>query len=220
MTAMDGERVGPLSYDVSRAEGDPSAQRPIVVGGLMVAGLMALELVGGWFLLGQFEDARRIVNGLPLALILLTVGVAIWTSRPLLRRARRVALAVVLSLSLLGALFTQQALANIEPAVPQVRHTLTTLRLPPGFELISETTRGDRLCRRSGCPGVVRTYSAPQDDEDPVRTLILAMFDQGWERTSTVAPELATTAHRDRVTAHLRDRGPSIVEVTAVRDSS
>lgn len=219
MTGMDGTSVGPLSYDVSREEGEPSPQRPIVVSGVLLAALMTIGIVGGWFALGRVQNAKVLINGIPLVMIVVALAVAVALSRDLLRRARRIAMGVVLALSLLAALFTQQALANIEPALPQIRHTLEVLDLPPGFELIGETTRGDRLCR-NGCPGVTRTYAAPAGDEDPVRTMILAMFAQGWEQTSTVAPELATTAHRDRVTAHVRDRGPTIVEVSAVRDSS
>ena len=216
---MEGARTGPLSYDVTAPAGEASAEKPIVVGGLATVAMMVLGMVGGWFLLGWVADAAVVVAGIPVAMVVIAMALVLWAARHSLRRARRVAVGVVLATSLVAAFLTNQALANVEPALPQVRHTLASLDLPDGFSLVGETTRGDRFCR-NGCPTVVRRYSTPARDPDPVRTLILAMFAQGWERTSDVAPELATTAHRDRVTAHLQDRGPRVVEVTAVRDSS
>ena len=216
---MTADRIGPLSYDVTAPAGEASAQRPIVVGGLVTVAAMTFGLVGGWFALGWIADARLIAVGIPLAMVTLAVGLAVWSARDLLRRARRIGLGVVLGVSLLAAFLTNRALAHVEPALPQIRHSLDTLDLPDGFRVIGETTRGDRFCR-NGCPAVQRRYAVPTNDEDPVRTMILTMFAQGWERTSTVPPELATTAHRDRVTAHVQDRGVGVIEVMAVRDSS
>jgi hypothetical protein len=212
---MDGERVGPLSYDVTAPEGETSAQKAIVYGALTIAGLMFLSLVGGWFALGWIESAPAIVNGAPLLILGAALAVALLHSRDSTRRTRRTALVTVLGLALLSAFFTNKVLADVKPAMPQIRQTLDDIDLPAGFAMVEEETFGDRMCRR-GCPRVERVYTTPPGDPDPVSTLILAMFDQGWRQNTDIDPKLATVALKDGLTAHLStfDNGTVKLRVT------
>lgn len=213
---MDGERVGPLSYSVTAPEGEASAQRAILLGAGAIAGLVFLSLVGGWFVLGVSRSAGVVVNGGTFAILLAPVGVALLSSRDSLKRTRRNALAVVAVLAVLAAFFTHNVLVNIKPALPQVEAAVDEIKLPPGFRLISSETYGDRLCRR-GCPTVERRYAAPESDKDPVSTMILSMFSQGWERTSDVEPRFATTAAKDGLSAQLGENDPHIVDLRVTR---
>jgi hypothetical protein len=213
---MDGERVGPLSYSVDAPEGENSAQRAIVGGVSVLVAAMVLTLVGGWFLLGVVPTGKLIVNGFPILMVVLGVAAALVLSRGALRQAKRTALIVVVVLGLIMAVLSNHVLAGIKPAIPQVRHAIDLIDMPKGFHLVSEDTTGDRFCRR-GCPTVNRRYAAPADDPDPVRTLILAMFDQGWQRTSDVAPEQATVAAKGLLTAQLQEIEPHVVEITVSR---
>lgn len=215
---MDGERLGPLSYDVSAPEGETSAQRAIVVGALVIVGLMTVAMIGGWFVLGVFASRSAVVNGAPVLIVGAAVGAALLVSRGSLRRTRRTALLTVVALALVSAFFTNKMLGNVKPALPQIRQTIDSLELPPGFELLEEETYGDRLCRR-GCPRIERLYSAPTNDPDPVSTLILAMFRQGWEpNTRDIDPALVTVALRGELTAHLSpQQGGGAVEMRVTR---
>jgi hypothetical protein len=213
---MDGERVGPLSYDVTAPEGETSAQRAIVLGALTIVALMVVSLVGGWFALGQIQSAPAIVNGAPLLILGAALAVALAQSRESTRRTRRTALVTVLALGLLSAFFTNKMLAGVKPALPQIRQALDDIRLPQGFRLVDEETFGDRLCRR-GCPRVERVYAAPPGDPDPVATLILAMFDQGWKQNNDIDPKLATVALKGGLTAHLSPLENNAVEMTVTR---
>jgi hypothetical protein len=216
---MDVDRpIGPLSYEVDAPDGEASAERPIIAGGL-VAGLgLVVSLVAGWFALGFVDNPGLVVRGFPLLIVVLAVGVAFVRSRGLLRRARRIALAVVTTIALASALLTNRGLGSIKEALPQVRYAIDSVDLPPGFTLVSEATHGDRFCRH-GCPTVERRYAAPPTDPDPVSTFILAMFAQGWEPTSDVEPRLATIAARGNVTAQLQETEPHIVDITVQRRS-
>ena len=213
---MDGERLGPLSYDVSAPEGETSAQRAIVLGALVIVGLMTVSMVGGWFVLGVLPSSAVIVKGAPLLILGASLGVALYASRTSLRRTRRTALLTVLALGLMAAFFTNQMLGNVKPALPQIRQTLDAIDLPAGFEMVDEETYGDRLCRR-GCPRIERTYSAPANDPDPVSTLILAMFAQGWEQNADVDPRFATVAVKGGLTAHLSPGENNAVEMRVTR---
>lgn len=213
---MDGERVGPLSYDVDAPEGENSAQRAIVAGALVLTAAMVLSIVGGWFALGVVPSGQAIVNGLPLAMLAAGVGTALWLSRDSLRSARKTALVTVTVLALLMSFLTRHVLAGIKPAVPQVRYAIDRIHMPAGYRLLSEETSGDRFCRR-GCPTVDRRYAAPESLPDPVSTLILAMFDQGWQPTSDVERSQATVAAKGGLTAQLQEIEPHVVEITVSR---
>lgn len=213
---MDGERVGPLSYSVDAPEGETSAQRAILVGGFVITLLMFVSFVGGWFVLGVMESAAFVYVGGPLLILVAGIAAAWLVSRESVRQARKTALIVVTSMALLSAFFTNKVLANIKPALPQVRQTLNELKLPPGFVLVRDESFGDRLCRR-GCPSIERTYEAPVNDPDPVSTLVLTMFAQGWERTSDVEPRFATQAQKDGLRAQLAENIPHIVELRVTR---
>ena len=214
---MDGERVGPLSYSVDAPEGESSAQRAIVGAALVLVVGMVVAMVGGWFALGVVPSGKAVVDGLPLAMVVAGLGTALWLSRGALRQARRTALLTIGVLALIMAFLTQHVLAGIKPAIPQVRHAIDSIDFPPGFKLVSEETSGDRFCRR-GCPTVDRFYESPPNDPDPVRTLILAMFDQGWHKTSDVAAEDATVAAKGVLTAQLQeDAQTHVVEITVSR---
>jgi hypothetical protein len=65
---------------------------------------------------------------------------------------------------------------------------------------------------------VLRHYVAPASYADPVSTLVLAMFDQGWHSTSDVDPAAATVAARGDLTAQLAEKSPHVVEVTVSRN--
>ena len=207
---MDGERVGPLSYSVEAPEGENSAQRAILAGGLAIVLLMLVSFVGGWFVLGVMESAAFVDVGGPLLILVGGIGAAVLASGDTTRQARKTGLVAVTTMALLSALFTNKVLVNYKPALPQIRATLDDLRLPAGFTLVRDEAFGDRLCRR-GCPTVERTYEAPANDPDPVSTLILAMFGQGWERTADVEPRFATTAAKDGLSAHLIENPRHVV---------
>ena len=215
---MELERVGPLSYDVTAPDLDPSAQRGIVFGLLATFSVWVVAVVGGWFLLGYVSDARWVHRGFPLGMVAIAVGAAAVGSRRTLRRARRTALLVTLAISCGASLLAFNTLRNVKPAIPQVRSQIDAIELPPGFTVISEETRGDRFCRR-GCPRVDRVYAVPANDPDPVKTMVLAMFAQGWRNPSDVPPELATTAERGVVFVQLGEKDGHVVELTASRQS-
>lgn len=215
---MEVERVGALSYDLTVPDRDPSAQRGIVYGLLTVPAAWILCVVGGWFALGFLKDPRIVSRGFPIMVVALSVGATAWGARRSLSRPRRNAVLIILAVSTVTSLLAYNTLAHVKPTLPQVRHRLDSLDLPPGFRVVSEESKGDRFCRR-GCPTVERVYLAPADDPDPVRTLILAMFDQGWKQTSDVEPENATTAIYGTIFAHLGDTAPHTVELTATRQS-
>lgn len=210
--------MGALSYDLTVPDRDPSAQRGIVYGLLTTAAAWLLAVVGGWFALGFVKNPGVVHKGFPLAVVLLAVGMTAWGARRTLSRPRRNALLIILAVSSVTALLAHNTLAHVKPTLPQVRHQLDSIDLPPGFRLLSEESHGDRFCRR-GCPTVERVYAAPETDPDPVRTLILAMFDQGWGRTSDIEPENATTASRGTIFAHLGETKSHVVELTATRQS-
>ncbi|HVF05840.1 MAG TPA: hypothetical protein VNA20_13440 [Frankiaceae bacterium] len=215
---MEVERVGPLSYDVVPPDRDPSAQRGIILGLLTAVAGWLVATVAGWFVLGFVSDARIVNRGFPLAIVVLALAVAFSATRRTMRRARRNGLLVVLGSALVAAFFATSTLANIKPTLPQVRAELDRVALPEGFRVVSETTSGDRLCRQ-GCPTVKRVYATPANDPDPVRTMVLAMFAQGWEPTSDVPPEQATTAQRETIFVHLGEKELRTVELTATRQS-
>lgn len=215
---MEVERAGALSYDLTVPDRDPSAQRGIIIGLLTLVAAWVVAVVGGWVALGFLANPRIVHWGFPIAVVAACVGATAWGARRTLSRARRNALLVILGVSTAMALLAYNTLVNVKPTLPQVRHRLDSLELPPGFRVISEESRGDRFCRR-GCPTVERVYLAPSDDLDPVRTIVLAMFDQGWKRTSDVEPENATTAISGTIFVHLGETSPHTVELTAVRQS-
>ncbi|MDQ1713659.1 MAG: hypothetical protein QOE45_3109 [Frankiaceae bacterium] len=217
MAVMSEEHGGPLSYSLEPAAGDASAERPIVWGSLGVIATLVLGLVGGWFALGFVANPRVIVVGIPLLMIVVADGLALWGGRRHRRKAVQRGVLAVTVIALCVAWLTNHALASIKPALPQVRYTLSSLDLPPGFHLVDESSHGDRFCHH-GCPTVRRYYTAPDTDPDPVKTLVLAMFDQGWHRTSDVAPESATVAARGEVTAQLAERSAHVVEITVSRN--
>lgn len=218
MPDVEVERIGPLSYDVVPPDRDPSAQRGIILGLLTAVGTWLVSMVAGWFALGFVSDARVVSRGFPLTIVVLALAVALAATRRTMPRARRNGLLVVLLSSLVAAFFSASTLTNIKPTLPQVRAALDRVDLPDGFRVVSERTSGDRLCRQ-GCPTVRRVYATPQDDPDPVRTIVLAMFAQGWEPTSDVPREQATTAQRETIFVHLGEKEPHTVELTATRQS-
>ncbi len=217
MRGMDGDRIGPLAYDLSAPSGDAGTERAIVVALLATGGILAVGLVGGWLILGVVARASYIVDGVPLAIVVVPLGLAWWLSRYALRRTRIRALAIVAVIGLLASVLSYRALSSIKPALPQVKYVLDSLDFPPGYRQVSQDTHGDRFCR-NGCPTVERHYDAPADDPDPVRTVVLAMFAQGWERTSDVAPEDATIAEKNGITAQLAADGHDL-RIVAVRNN-
>jgi len=220
MPGMDGDtRLGPLSYEVHAPEGETSGERPIVVGIVVTVALLVVSLVGGWFALGFIGNQHVVSRGFPLAIMVAAVGATAWTGRRVLPRARRNAVLVVLAASLLAAVLANRSLGTIKPALPQVRRALDQLHVPAGFTKVDESTHGDRFCHH-GCPGVDRYYRAPDADQNPVSTFILAMFDQGWSPISDiVAPKDATVAVKGSLTAELVEREGHVVQVSVQRDS-
>jgi hypothetical protein len=214
---MESDRLGPLSYDLTAPKGDADASKAVVVAILAIAAILAVGLVGGWFVLGAVAESALVVDGVPLLLVVVPLLVAYRLSRYALRRTRMRALGAVLLIALFASFLSYRALSSIKPALPQVRYSIDSMHLPAGYELVDEQVHGDRFCRH-GCPRIDRQYRAPVDDQDPVRTFILAMFAQGWQRTSDVEPENATTAARDGLTAQLAADG-HVLRITVQRDS-
>lgn len=207
---------GPLSYDLSVPDRDPSAQRGIIVGLVVTVAAWVVFVVGGWFALGVFSDPRAVTRLFPLFIVAAAVGATAATTRTTMRHARRNAFAIIGVVSLVGSMLAYQQLIHVKPTIPQIQQALDDVTLPAGFRVVSEEKRGDRLCRE-GCPRVDRVYAAPEGDTDPVRTMVLAMFDSGWERVSDVDPALATTAKKGALFVHLSETAPHTVRVTAVR---
>lgn len=217
---MDGERPGPLSYDVTAPSGDAGTEKSIVVAIVVLLALLLVGLGLGWFLLGYVAASRLVVDGIPLVMVAGTIALAWRTSRFALPRARRRALLIVSVCAVLAGALAYRSLSTIKPALPQIRHSIDAVPLPAGFRLLDEQTHGDRFCRH-GCPTLDRVYAVPAADHDPVRTMILAMFDHGWRpATQDIAPEDSTIAVRNGVTAQLQEREGHVVEVTVSRDSS
>lgn len=214
---MELERIGPLSYDVTPPDRDPSAQRGILRGLLTVIAGWVVGQVVGWFTLGWVTDGRIVSRGFPFAILVLTLLAGLSGLRRSTPRARRNGLLTVGAIGTAGALLAMMTLSNIKPTTKQVRHELDRVELPAGFRVVAEESKGDRLCRQ-GCPTIERVYAAPVADPDPVRTIVLAMFEQGWERTSDVDPAMATTARRGSIFVHLGETAPHTVELTATRE--
>lgn len=216
---MEVGRISPLSYDVTAPERDPSSQRGVIVGLLTLIATWIVVVVGGWLALGFVANPRMVNVGLPLLIVLVTVGAAVFASRRCTPHALRHAALVMLAISTGASLLAFQTLVNVKATLPQVKWELDRVPVPDGFRLVAEETSGDRMCRR-GCPRVDRVYAVPAGDEDPVRTLILAMFAHGWSRTSDVEEANATTAERDGIFAHLSENvDEGTVRLTATRQS-
>lgn len=216
---MDGEgRIGPLSYDVEAVDGGVDPDRPIILGGVVSAGLLVVSLVLGWFSYGWIADAHVMTRGFPLALVVIALGVTAWASRGLRPRPRRHAFLVVTGVALLCALLANRGLGTIKPALPQVRRSIDSIAVPAGFRLLDERTHGDRMCHR-GCPTVIRRYAAPVTDPDPVSTFVVAMEAEGWRPPPDIDPTQATIASRGGMTAQLGEKEPHVVEITVQRDS-
>jgi hypothetical protein len=215
---MEVRPGGPLSYDLDVPDRDPSAQRGIIIGLLTTVAAWVVLVVGGWFALGVFADPRAVSRLFPLLIVVAAVGATLTTTRRTMRHARRNAVAIISGVSLVGAILAHQQLTHVKPTIPQIRQYLDDVALPPGYTVVSEETRGDRLCR-NGCPRIDRIYATPPGDSDPVKTMVLAMFDNGWDRASDVPPELATTAQRGEIFAQLSETAPQTVRVTASRQS-
>lgn len=218
MPVVELERLGPLSYDVTVPDRDPSAQRGIIRGLLTVIAGWLVGQILGWFTLGWVTDRRIVSRGFPLAILLLTLLAGLSGLRRSTPRAVRNGLLTVGAIGTVGALLAMMTLSNIKPTMKQVRHELDRVAFPAGYRVVAEETKGDRLCRQ-GCPTIERVYAAPESDPDPVRTMVLALFAQGWERTSDVEPENATTARRGSIFVHLGETAPHTVELTATRQS-
>ena len=215
----DVQRGGPLSYDVTPSDNrDPSAQRGIILGLLTTVAAWVTAVAGGWCALGTVPDPRSVSRFFPLAIMGIALLVTFATTRETLRRPRRNALIIIGGVSSVVAILAFTTLATIKPTIPQIRQQLDDVPLPDGFRVVSEEKRGDRLCRE-GCPRVDRVYAAPENDPDPVRTVVLAMFANGWEQTSDVEPHLATTARRGSIFVQLAETAPHTVRVTASRQS-
>lgn len=215
MPGVEVHPGGPLSYDLSVPDKDPSAQRGIIWALLTVVAGWLLAVVGGWFALGFLDQPRIVHRGFPLGLIVLVVGAGLWGTRNATNRAKRNAVLAALALSLGASFMAYKTLSNVKPTIPQIRWELDRVT-PTGFRLASEDTHGDRLCRL-GCPTVERVYEPPAGDPDPVRTFVLALFHDGWRQTTDVAPELATSARHGSVLVHLSESVDGTVEVTATR---
>jgi uncharacterized membrane protein len=215
---MDGERLSPLTYSVDAPEGETSAQKAILISALAVAVATLVAIVGGWVALGKIEAAEVVKTGGPVLVLLSGPVVALLVSRGSFRKAKQTALVVVTGFTLLATIFTSTTLGNVKWAMPQVRRVVDGIELPPGFRLLDQEEFGDRMCRR-GCPSIERRYAAPPGDPDPVSTLILAMFDQGWQQVADVPPALATGARKGEVTAQLGENEPHVVELRITRDS-
>lgn len=189
--------TGPLSYSVEAADGDLSAERPIILGSVtaIVATLPALVL--GWVALGSI--AVRVLVLLVVSVIgpALGLGVAFLTS-PGRRRRRRNALVGVGGVGLFVAVVAYNLLAVVRPAVPELRAAIEDIRFPAGFVELSEEAKGDRLCK-SQCPTVERFYRA-DGMEDPGRELLRALFRQGWDPANpSIPPDSNTAAVRGRI---------------------
>jgi hypothetical protein len=217
MGVMSEEHGGPLSYSLEPASGEASAEKPIVWGGLGVLGMLLLGLIGGWFALGVVANPRLVVLGVPLLMVAVALALALYGGRSHQRRALHRGVVVVAVIAVVAAYLANHVLATIKPALPQVRHSLDSLSLPAGFSMLDESSHGDRFCHH-GCPTVLRHYAAPDSDTDPVRTLVLAMFHQGWHSTSDIAPEAATVAARGDLTAQLAEKSAHVVEITVSRN--
>jgi hypothetical protein len=217
MRLMDGDlRPSALSYEVNIPEGENSAERPIIVGGSIAAALLFLSLGLGWLVLGYIRDSAIVTRGFPLLTLAVPLAVVLWMTRTYWRRARQTALVVVTGLALLAAILSSKGLNNVKAALPQVQESIDSVKLPPGFRLVSESTSGDRFCHK-GCPTVHRRYTAPADDPDPVSTFIQAMFAQGWDHDPDIDPKLATFAEKRGIQAQLQEPEPHVVDITLQR---
>jgi hypothetical protein len=212
---VEVQQGGPLSYDLSVPDKDPSAQRGILFAlGALVLGWVVV-VVGGWFALGFLSTPMLVVRGFPLALVGFVLLASLWGAKRAMPRARQRVALVALVASAGAGFLAYTTLLHVKPTIPQMRYELDRAT-PAGFVLQREETSGDRLCRL-GCPTVKRSYLPPAGDEDPVRTFVLALFGRGWDQTTDVAPELATSARRGEVRVHLQQRTDGTVEVTATR---
>ena len=210
--------TGPLSYDLTVPDKDPSAQRGIILGLLVLVAAWIVAVVGGWFVLGFISDATIVHRYFPLAIVVVAVGATFLGTKSTLRRARQHALLVILAISTGAGLLAYNSLHNVKMTVPQVRRELDRIDLPAGFKVVNEETRGDRFCRH-GCPRVDRTYEAPANDPDPVRTMVLAMFAQGWNNPNDIPDKDSTTALKNDIFVQLGETSPHTVQVTAARQS-
>jgi hypothetical protein len=215
---MEVQPGGPLSYDLTVPDRDPSAQRGIVIGLLATVAAWFVVVVGGWFVLGFVSDPALVHRGFPLLMVAVAVGATAWGARRTLPRPRRNAVLIILAVSSGAALLAANTLTNVKPTIPQVKAQIDDIHLPAGFTVVSETTHGDRFCRH-GCPRVDRVYTAPADDPDPVKTFVLAMFRQGWKNPSDVPQDLATTAQRGVIFVQVGETSPHVVSLTATRQS-
>src|SRR4051812_13452750 len=121
---METDRIGPLSYDLTAPEGEADAAKAVVVAVIAAAVILAVGLVGGWFVLGVVARAAFVVVGVPVLLVVVPFLLAYRLLRHALRGTRTKSLAAVLAVSLFASFISYRALSSIKPALPQVRYSL------------------------------------------------------------------------------------------------
>jgi hypothetical protein len=85
--------------------------------------------------------------------------------------------------------------------------------LPAGYERIREDRRGDRLCR-DDCPRILRYYSPPAGASDPVRDIVLALYQHGWSPEDPLAPRgTSPAAFKDGIRAHVLALGNGQIQI-------
>lgn len=190
-------RVGPLSYSVEASDGDVSAERPILLGGIVAIVLAVPATVLGWFALGVLSARTLVVLAASAAGPAIGMLVA-YRSSTGRRRRRRNALIGTGAVGLFVIVVSYNLLGIVRPALPELRAAIDDVRVPPGFVLVSEAESGARLCDPK-CPELARIYRA-DGVEDPAKEFLRAMFRQGWNPADqNLPPDSNTAAVRGRI---------------------
>lgn len=188
---MDGDRLT-LSWSAEDNLGDPSAEKAILWGGLAVLLTSVVGVVVGWFAMAVVPVQSWAVLTLVVLVLGVAVAVPLSLTRTGSRRRRRNALLAVGAFAVFVLWIAATVLGHVRPTAVQLRRSMDSVRMPAGFELVSETASGDRFCQPR-CVQLERLYRAPAPVEQGDQAVVKAMLRQGWTTPNPNIPEEALT---------------------------
>jgi hypothetical protein len=207
-------RSGALSYSVETDTAGPSIETTIAWGSAAAVAVVLVGLVAAYLALNVVPSQRLLAWGLGLAVPAAAFGTAsgrLRRSSALRRRKAGLGIAVA---SLVGMFLVVNIVGSMRPTFPQLASALSDSALPDGYERVREERVGDRLCH-DVCPRVERYYRAPAGTDNPVREMVLGMYDHGWRPAdANVPPDRNTAAVKDGFRAEFAPQDARVVKVT------
>lgn len=202
---MEKSHAGPLTWSVETPTGDVSAERPIIVGGLVAIGIALVLSAIGYVLLGVFGSRSAVARSTALAITACSLVVPFLMTRTGFRRRRRTALIAVGTAAAFFSLISLLLLGNTHPTFTQLVAAFDGMRLPGGLVQIAESRTGARTCSPD-CAAIERRYRAPAPLDHPVRQVVEALLAQGWEApVPNIPANLQAAAAKEHMYADVSD---------------